>query len=319
MAIICWHGLQGQGKTYGMVSTLITTMRENPVQVYSNMAGLSVPWGIYIDHVEEITDISHGIVLLDEAAIVIPAQFWQDLGRDLLTRFCQMRKRALHLWYTAQRFGGVNVNLREQTNETIECRKYGPYFHQKTQYPARKSGGGSKLSRYNPSVSGAYDTEELIASTGGSVGRVEAAPAPPFCTRRVAGGKTGRAASLRKPGEKLLLMEPWYSGWWGEVTVLQLRSEPARVLAWLKAEGHYDDAIPWSAQVRTELRRRAWLAVWGMTCESVPITCTPENPWCPGYDPATVRARRAEREENNAFATAVAKSQARAALKSYKS
>ena len=126
--IIAYCGLLGQGKTLGMVQRGLEMLRDDRLMVYTNMAGLKFPEAVYFDHIEELTNIQSGIVLLDEAMIVVPARFWTEQGRELLARFAQLRKVGLHLLYTSQLADGVDKTLRELTNEIIVCEKWAGYF-----------------------------------------------------------------------------------------------------------------------------------------------------------------------------------------------
>ena len=296
-----YYGLQGQGKTYSMLADTMEEFKQQPVQVYTNMAELRCPEARYFYSIEEIIDLSEGKILLDEAAIVMPAQFWHDMGRELLVRLCQMRKRGLDLYYSNQREKGTNVNLREQTNELVHCSKVGPFILNRKDNPDKKVASGGRWRRFSPVVGSMYDTFEAISGTGGSEART---PQPlSLAVRRSREQRKGRAGRARSRSRSLLV-EAWYSGWWGDLSLLSLRRDAADVLAWLKKRGHYYADLPWAGQVRAELERQAWLRAWGLGPDDAPFACRPESPWMVGYDPETVK--RAWKEKDLALAEELA-------------
>jgi len=288
-----YYGLQGQGKTYSMVADTLAEFKETPCQVYTNMGELRCPEARYFYSIEEIIDLSEGKILLDEAAIVMPAQFWHDMGRELLVRLCQMRKRGLDLYYSNQRQTGANVNLREQTNEVIHCSKVGPWFINRKENPDKKVVSGGRWRRFRASIASMYDTFEAIAGSGGSEGRPEQ-PLSLAVRRRREQRKRPAGRTRLRP----LLAYAWHEGWWGACSLLRPSKDAAAVLAWLKSGGHYDSSRPWSVQVRAELKRQAWLKEWGLSPDDAPFECRPESPWMVGYDPVTVKAVWDERQQS---------------------
>ena len=293
MANVCFAGNLGQGKTYTMMERTVEQKRKNPaLQIYSNMAGLRCPEAIYYEDIEQVQHISHGLVQLDEAAIVVPAQYWQEAGRDFITRCNQMRKVGLDLYYTAQRgVEGVNTNLRAVTSEIVNCQRVGAFVTLRSGDPKEKKHRMGMPRRMRRSIYALYNTLEVISSHGGSIGTVDAVAMNTVAIRREAAerDRIRAAVDAGPPRGGGLLRERWWSGWWGENPVLYLREDAAAALSWLKAHGYYDPAEYWRGQVVRELARRAWLETWGLAPDDAPVTCTPENPWLPGYDPATVK------------------------------
>lgn len=293
LAIIAFNGGLGQGKTLNMVAEGVKWLRERRVQVYTNMAGLKFPEAIYFDHIDEICDIGEGLVLLDEAGIVIPAQFWSELGRDLLVRFNQLRKHGLDLFYTAQREDGVNTNLREITSEFRKFHRHGPMVVCQKKDGIKAKQVSVSVKRMNPAFFGLYDTLETIAAHGGSTGRADLVRP----LSRVAAAQSVRRARERQERVKSKQKPLMYcdtSGVW-----VPTRETKAAYLGLVRGGG-FDPLLPWPDQVRQEMARTAWLALFGLKPADAPFDCTPESPWLKGYDPASVHFRRLEREEDRA-------------------
>lgn len=306
--IRCFDGLLGQGKTYGMVGEARDFFRLNRPMVYTNMAGLKFPEAIYFDRIDQICDIGSGLVLIDEAMIIMSSRNWQDNDREVLGRFAQLRKHGLDLWYTAQIFDGVDKLLRELTSETVTCRKWGKYFQRATGIPSRKVKPGlGKLVPFDPKIGILYDTLELIKTSGGSDGVASHPPLSVAARKRSEDTRRhGGAGPKRKP--KGLLRETWWSGWWGDVSVLELGPAARGAYDWLRKEGHFrevkgadpDSDDHWTAQVQRELDRRLWLKQFGLGPEDAPVTCTYRTPWLIGHDPETVKLKTLDRERETA-------------------
>lgn len=296
-----YHGLQGGGKTYSMFHDLLGQFKKRPRQVYTNIASAVVPEAVYFCDVEQLIELSDGLVLLDEVGIVMPAQFWQELGRDLLVRICQMRHDGLDLWYTCQRLNGVNVNLREQTNETVLCSRMGPWIVQRTLSPEGKVSLGSRLVKLTPEVYDLYDTHTNIGRHGGSVARLSGGARSRASQGEAA--KRSKLAAARQPKKLPLLEEHWLTRYIDGGTWLRLRRNAKTALAWLADAGYLLEEKHWSEQVREELTRREWLAKFSLGPDDAPITCTQENPWLEGYDPASVTERWQEYKESVAAET----------------
>ena len=313
--IRCYAGNLGMGKTYSMVADALEKFKQTKCQVYTNMAGLKCPEAISFQNIEQIQDVSHGLVLLDEAAIVVPSQFWQESGRDFLTRLNQMRKFGLDMFYTAQRgTDAVNNNLRGVTNEVVNCSKVGSFLTQQRGHPTDKKMRGGLPKTFNGTVYALYDTLEVIKQTGESAGRPDVVALSTVQRQRVAMARNRAKAAVRLALARPLLVEPWWAGWWQSQTHLQLTSDAQKVLLWLKEEGYFDELRNWREQVVTEQKRRSWLAVWGLGPDDAPITCTAQTPWLEGYDPDSARLRWLQVDQDRAAAELAAKAGAAAAL-----
>jgi hypothetical protein len=300
MTIYAFTGLLGQGKTFGMVEKARDMLAKERLMIFTNMAGLHFPEAVYFDHIEEIQNIQSGVVLLDEAMIVVPARFWQDTGRDLLGRFAQLRKVGLHLMYTAQLYDGVDKVLRELTNEVVDCQKWGSWFRQSKHDPSRKLNVGGRFRPYSETLANLYNTLEIISISGGSAGLPGSPGLQSVAARKRSDERARLEAARQKSGERSLLVETWESGWWGDVAKLRLGRDARRAFDWLNDNGHFDASMPWFEQVRRELKRRQWLNIFGYGPDDAPFDCTYDNPWFRNYDPLSVKLRRAKVEEERA-------------------
>ena len=303
--IRCFDGLLGQGKTYGMVDEAVQLSRKEHPMVYTNMAGLQFPEAVYFDHIEELCNISSGLVLLDEALIVVPARFWQEMGRDLLGRFAQLRKHGLDLWYTSQFADGVDKTLRELTNEVVTCQKVGKTFFRRKSNPTQKVRGLGWPHRFDPDIANLYNTLEVIKTTGGSAGVAERNLLLSVVARKRSEDahreEQARAASAARP----LLHYPWYSALIGDHEVLSTSKRARAAIRWLKERDYWSHGLTWSEQVRRELERRQWLSLFNLGPEDAPYYCTRSNPWLGGQSPEAVRERRALLEHQRAAETLV--------------
>lgn len=318
--IRCYAGNLGQGKTYSMVADALEQVQTKKCQIYTNMAGIKFPEAIAFQNIEQIQEVSHGLVLLDEAAIVVPSQFWQDVGRDFLTRLNQMRKFGLDMYYTAQRGSdGVNTNLRAVTNEVVTCSKNGSYLMQSRGHPTDKKQAGGLPKRFNPVVFALYDTLEVIKQSGESAGRPEVAALSTVARQREALARQRRSAAAGLTRRRPLLEEPLWAGWWCTQTHLRLCSEAKDALHWLKEEGYFDESRNWRGQVVAELKRRSWLAEFGYGPDDAPVWCTPATPWLDGHDPVSARLRWLQVEADRAAAALAAKIAAAAETAAVKS
>lgn len=77
-----------------------------------------------------------------------------------------------------------------------------------------------------------------------------------------------------------------------------LTEEAREALRWLRSEGHLTDGPGnWLEVVRRELKRRAWLRLFGLDVEDVPYWCSPTLPWAEGWSPVEVEARKSMERE----------------------
>ena len=278
----------GSGKSYSMCDDATQWMRTRRGQIYTNMAGLRCPEAIYIDSLKELLYVSSGLVLLDEASVALASRFWQEVPREMLTRFAQFRKHGLDLWYTTQHENRVDTVVREITNENVVCHKFGGGHFRRVMLPGEKKPLRTTFHRFRPEIFAIYDTLEVIGTHGGSVGRGETA------TRLSAVARKTQDEDARRQAREARRSEIPMRRWEGNTIVFLPDAEKA--YQWLLAGGLLDAAEPVSVQLQRELRRRRWLRTWGLGPEDAPFPCNGDAPWLSGCSPAEVRERNQVRD-----------------------
>jgi len=299
MALWMFCGLQGSGKTYGMLKAVLERFKRKPCNVYTNIESVKIPEAIYFCDVEQMVDFADGLILLDEVGIVMPSQFWHEVGRDLLVRICQMRHDGLDLYYTVQRREGANVNLREQTGRFITCARVGPWIWQRFDNGGKKLAGGSKFIRLEQSIFDLYNTHTNIDKNGNSSERKVSRLISRAVAREAEKREKQRLARRPERERSLLVYDQYERGWFGGPLITRQRPDALAAYKWLKDNGYLmaDCYEHWTVQVRRELKRRAWLAKFSLGPDDAPVTCTEDNPWMDGYDPESVKKRWAEEKE----------------------
>ena len=289
--IRCYTGLLGSGKSYSMVADAVKWLKDNRGMVYTNMAGLRFPEAVYFSGIQDIMGLRSGLVLLDEASVALSSRFWADVPREILTRFAQLRKHGLDLWYTAQDEARVDTVLREITNEFMRCRGIAKRFvARRVDVPGStakdRKGGLPDFALFDPVIYDLYDTMEVIATDGSSNGRADMEVPVSVAARKRSEDtlpKKGRAG-LRAPVEDLSI---------NMITGEIVKSKSAEsALAWLRKTGRFRTDLPTRPQVVEELLRRRWLALFGYGPDDVPDDCSLSSPWLRGFDPATVEEKR---------------------------
>lgn len=283
MVVRGYIGRLGSGKTYSMMRDAVAWLRTYKGQIYTNMADVSCPEAIYIDNIQQILMLRDGLLLLDEASAVLSARFWQSVPRPVLTRFAQLRKHGIALYYTAQHEDRVDTVLRELTNEYIVLHKFGGGYFRRVHLPGQTKPTSGRWLQWDQQIFALYDTYEVIASEGGSAGRASAARALSRVAAKTKSADDRDAA--RKQVRSLIEMIYWH----GKTPVYTKEASLAR--EYLQDNGWWDKQAAASQQVQRELQRRRWLRVWGLGPDDAPHTCTPANPWLEGFSPSEVQAR----------------------------
>lgn len=129
--IRAYVGNLGMGKTMRMVYDCIEEMKQG-TKVISNV-NIHFTWKgkvyqcqyfkYYEDFEQAILTAKSCIVAIDEANSLFDSGFRQALTREVKYKFMQSRHFGCDMYFTAQRFAGVNVNLRAITNEVMYCYK----------------------------------------------------------------------------------------------------------------------------------------------------------------------------------------------------
>lgn len=129
--IRAYTGLLGSGKTLSMVNDARQLLIEGN-KIFTNTPFAFMHKGkeyrpIFLqnpkDIEQKILTESDAVFCIDEAAIVFPNYFWNNLPIDYLLRFAQSRKYGLHFMYTTQRLNHTVKRLRDLTNIVVKVRK----------------------------------------------------------------------------------------------------------------------------------------------------------------------------------------------------
>lgn len=291
-------GNLGSGKTYSMIAEARTWLKNNRGQVYINMAGVKCPEAIFVGNLSEMLTCRSGLLLLDEASVSVSSRFFHETAREVLTRFAQLRKHGMDLYYTTQHEDRVDKVLREITNEYVHLTKFfRTGFNRRVYLPGKKEPVSSLYHRYDPVVFGLFDTFEVISTEGGSMGRASASPAMSTVARSTQCEDDAAASRAAVQAEIPMMV------WQGNVPTYTPAAQAA--LEYLLNRGFYDPSVDRRVQLQRELKRRRWLRHWGLAPDDAPHTCTPENPWLEGFDPASVMDRLAARQAEEAEAALV--------------
>lgn len=140
--IIAYTGKLGSGKTYTMTVDIIKALNKG-VNVYSNykinwygyeekrnffkslliFLRLRNPYKYhpasnlsYWSETDEILNLNHGIVAIDEGSVYLNSRNWSLLDPEFQRKILQSRKDGLHIFFTAQRIGQIDITLRNLVN-----------------------------------------------------------------------------------------------------------------------------------------------------------------------------------------------------------
>lgn len=276
-------GRAGEGKTSMMVRDAAERFAKQPVQVYTNMADTRFPYAVYIADLEELSRVGNGLVILDEASVVLSSRHWQRVPIEVLTMLAQHRHVGLDLWMTAQHENRADTVIRELAGEYIQCKRFLHWVWMRETDPASKLSVKGRLGRLDTRYLGLYNTHENIEfSWGGSViGSPE--------LRALLSARKSRSAPKARfamPGPAPAVAREWR----GSSRVWT--PEGRRALATLRASGLDLEACSESL-VRYQCERLRWLALFGLSVDEVPYWLTQDTPWALGFSPEEVRAQRA--------------------------
>lgn len=197
--IIAYTGKLGQGKTYTMTQDIVKALNKG-VRVYSNYKifwngykeekrwwkTAFIYFGLRRDYIyypasnlsywsetEEILDLENGIIAMDEGSVYLNSRNWALLDPEFQRKILQSRKDGLHIYFTAQRIGQIELTLRNLVNvfyvSTFRS-IFGFKFFALGEFEMSNSGDiseekriGSRYLRLNTKQK-LYDTNEKIAS-----------------------------------------------------------------------------------------------------------------------------------------------------------
>lgn len=156
--IEAFTGLPGQGKTYLMTKKAIQEMKKGR-KVYANYP---LEGSISYEDISEILTVRQGLVLIDEAGLLIPAQFWTRLPYQYLQAWRQHRKGGIDIWYTAQDLHDVGTSLRRVTQFVNDIQRIGPLMINRINNPRSKEKYGFTLHLLSKKIFKMYDTTHFI-------------------------------------------------------------------------------------------------------------------------------------------------------------
>lgn len=281
-------GLLGSGKTSGMITEAVTQFRHTCRQVYSDMSSLRFPGAVFLHptDTEAIAAIDNGLVLMDEAGLVMSSAFWKDMSREVLEGLTMLRHNGLDLYYSTPSIDRVYKVLREITSEVIYCQRLGPFSLQTTYDPAdlKKPKGLPAIRLFNPRAWALFDTHEDYRTGNRRIGRS-------VWLERV---RTARHGPVALSTAGACFDESPYR--WEDGRSCGMTPKARAAGRFLQACGYAAGEID-TALLRQELRRWNWLKEFGLEPWSAPQSVTFEDPWEEGWSPKECDHRAAEEKQ----------------------
>ena len=273
MAITCFWGSLGAGKTYSMVDHARVEFKRRLCQVYTDMTTLRFPEQVYLDieNIAELAYVEEGLLLLDEAQIGLASGKWQSVPDEAMRAMAQFRKNGLEVLYTTQHPDRVVKVLRENTHNWVRCRAAGPFVVQVWKTALNDKKGKLKVVPLRSLGFGLYDTYEVLgAKPSRALVRSDA----------LAIARRARSANAERKAADPFKVPIWHASTDG---VQQLTVLAREVLAQLKEGGR----VIWGTRdtfdyVALECRRRTWLQAFGLAAADVAETTVIEHPWAVG-------------------------------------
>ena len=298
--IRAYTGLLGDGKTLSMVGEGVRLVGLDPVQIYTNMRSLKFPESVYLDAQEmskksqgkggdsenPLSKVSTGIVLLDEGHLMFNSRFWQEVDRDVLASFAQLRKNGLDLFVTVQNKERMDKVLKELLNEEVVCRRIGGFVLQSTCLPGVLKPIKRRFIRLSPNLFPLYDTLEII---GKPIGKGFGWSSN---LERLRGVRAERGR--RRKRQVVTWHKPNVVSSDGQLTTLTREGYEA-----VSERGLVGREIPLSTLIEAAealVRRRRWLRMFRIGPLELPFSCTFENPWLPGWGPVAFSGKRQDPE-----------------------
>lgn len=118
--VTAFVGLPGSGKTYSLAEVGVGYQAKG-WDVWCNKGFDLVGAQVYSSFEELAAIRGPAAVLIDEAQLFFNSRRWQEFPDGFLYSLTQVRKLELHLYFTALRWGSIDVNLREMTFWVWEC------------------------------------------------------------------------------------------------------------------------------------------------------------------------------------------------------
>lgn len=182
-----YTGKQGEGKTYSCIKTIIDLVTEQDYIPISNIRSFNVFENtIYFENIDEMIDFviaNHGkdnkkyIILFDEIFTILSR--YSKLPGKVESFLCQLRKRKMLLFTTAQEWGEIPLSFRRFCRFQVACHMFNvPLFNRA--FLINRIGDGystrwndeiqdfecevvqTNFSKANLSIINSYDTFETI-------------------------------------------------------------------------------------------------------------------------------------------------------------
>lgn len=133
-AITAWVGLNGHGKTLGMVRRLVPVAEASGRRLLANFEVYEVTGQTQRRHRlwepltswRQLHDVEHAVLMLDEITACVPARQAMSLPAQLARTLNQLRKRDVVCGWTAPAWARADVILREVTQRVVYCRGLWP-------------------------------------------------------------------------------------------------------------------------------------------------------------------------------------------------
>lgn len=123
--IYLWTGKTGSGKTLLMTRKAFKEWKKG-VKIYSNYRLFFSKKNeriTYFSDIEEINNFNDGIILIDEAHVLLDSRKWQDLPDSFSYKITQHRKHGLDFYATTQHIGSIDIRVRQLVQTWIHCVK----------------------------------------------------------------------------------------------------------------------------------------------------------------------------------------------------
>lgn len=76
----------------------------------------------YFENINEIIDVTDGIIIFDEAQVLFNARLWESLPEEFQYKLQQHRKHNLDLYCTTQNMMSIDITYRRLIHEWIHCK-----------------------------------------------------------------------------------------------------------------------------------------------------------------------------------------------------
>lgn len=124
-----YTGKTGSGKTWKMVHDAFKEWKHGR-DIYSNIPLFfqekkhnpnKVGKIFYYEHITELLSVRDGVILMDEAQVLMNARNWENLPQEFQYKLQQHRKHCLDLYATAQNLGTIDITMRRLVQQWYHC------------------------------------------------------------------------------------------------------------------------------------------------------------------------------------------------------